>query len=116
MAGNKRGPAKGAPNAGRPRVKHPAANDAGYPLTTVGPPGRGKRELAHRVIAYGGTIGGSKVPPKSSDKATTGIVNHLDRNRADDRKTNLKPTSRSVNNMAKYRTPGGYKAKRKPAG
>ncbi len=104
MAGpGKRGPAPG--KGGRPRSKTPAANDAGYPLTSVGPPGHGKRELAHRVIAFGGSIGGTKVPPKSSDKAKSGIVNHLDMNRGDLRKSNLSVTTRSVNNEAKYRTP-----------
>ncbi len=104
MAGvGRRGPAKGS--GGRPRTKTPAANDAGYPLTSVGPPGHGKRELAHRVIAFGGTIGGAKVPPASSGSAKTGIVNHLNRVRSDDSKSNLQVTTKSVNNEAKYRTP-----------
>ncbi len=103
MAGpGRRGPAKGS--GGRPRTKTPAANDAGYKLTSVGPAGKGKRELAHRVIAYGGTIGGAKVPPASSGSAKTGIVNHKDRIRSDDRKSNLQITSKSVNNEARYRT------------
>ncbi len=97
-----RGPAKGS--GGRPRTKTPAANDAGYKLTTVGPKSAGKRELEHRVIAFGGKVAGTKVPPASSKTATTGIVNHKDRIRSDDRKANLEVTTRSVNNEAKYRT------------
>ncbi len=97
-----RGPAKGS--GGRPRSKSPAANDAGYKLTTVGPKSAGKRELEHRVIAFGGKVGGTKVPPASSKTATTGIVNHKDMKRSDDRKANLEITTRSVNNLGKYRT------------
>ena len=103
MAGvGKRGPAPG--KGGRPRTKTPAANDAGYKLTTVGPKSAGKREELHRVVAYGGKVAGSKVPPASSKTATTGIVNHKDMKRSDDRKSNLEITTRSVNNLAKYRT------------
>ncbi len=98
-----RGPAKGS--GGRPRTKTPAANDAGYKLTTNGPKSNGTRELLHRTVAYGGTVGGTKKPPKSSDTAKTGIVNHKDMNRADDRRSNLEITSRSTNNLSKYRTP-----------
>ncbi len=97
-----RGPAKGS--GGRPRSKTPAANDAGYKLTTVGPKSAGKREELHRVVAYGGKVAGAKVPPASSKTATTGIVNHLNMRRGDDRKANLSITTRSVNNESKYRT------------
>ncbi len=108
MAGvGKRGPAPG--KGGRPRTKTPAANDAGYKLTTVGPKSAGKREELHRVVAYGGKVGGAKVPPASSKTATTGIVNHKDMKRSDDRKSNLEITTRSVNNLGKYRTKRGKK-------
>ncbi len=102
-----RGPAKGS--GGRPRSKTPAANDAGYKLTTVGPKSAGKREELHRVVAYGGKVAGAKVPPASSKTATTGIVNHKDMKRSDDRKSNLEITTRSVNNLGKYRTKRGKK-------
>ncbi len=102
-----RGPAKGS--GGRPRSKTPAANDAGYKLTTVGKKGAGVREELHRVVAYGGKVAGSKVPPASSKTATTGIVNHKDMKRSDDRKANLEITTRSVNNLGKYRTKRGKK-------
>ncbi len=102
-----RGPAKGS--GGRPRTKTPAANDAGYKLTTNGPKSNGTRELLHRTVAYGGKVAGAKVPPASSKTATTGIVNHKDMKRSDDRKANLEITTRSVNNLAKYRTKRGKK-------
>ncbi len=103
MAGTgKRGPAPG--KGGRPRSKTPAANDAGYKLTTNGPKSNGTRELLHRTVAFGGTVGGTKKPPPSSGSAKTGIVNHLDKNRGDDRKSNLSITTKSVNNEARYRT------------
>lgn len=91
----KPGPRKG--HGGAPRKRNPASNKGGYQLTTVGPKSRGTRQYAHRVIAHGGSVGGTKRAPKSS-KGTRSVVDHRNRNRSDNRSSNLRRVSRSTNN------------------
>jgi hypothetical protein len=93
MAGKgKPGPSKG--HGGRPRK--PAGEGAtrkdGYKRRTVGPKGDGKQVYEHRAVAYGGT------PPKSSKSAKKGIVDHKDRNKSNNSKSNLRKTTKSKNN------------------
>lgn len=91
----KPGPAKGSGGAPRKAVTKPNVAGGGYSRVTVGPAGKGTTVYKHRAVAYGG------VPPKSSKGATTGIVDHKNRQRGSNGKSNLRITTRSVNNANK---------------
>lgn len=84
------GPAKG--KGGRPRkpIGKGKARADGYERTTVGPKGKGKQVYEHRAVAFGGT------PPKGS-KAKGTVVDHKNRKRGDNKKTNLRKTSKRGN-------------------
>lgn len=79
----KRGPAKG--HGGRPRKqeKDVAVRSDGYKRVTVGPKSKGTQVYAHRAKAYGGT------PPKVGKGSNT-VVDHKNRKRSDNRKSNLR--------------------------
>lgn len=85
----KRGPKKG--HGGRPRTKSPATREDGYKRVTVGPKSDGKQVYAHRAAAGLGQVKGSK-----SGK-TGGVVDHKNRDRDDNRKANLRRTTKSGN-------------------
>lgn len=91
----KRGPKKG--HGGRPRLKRGSRRGDGYHNVTVGPKGRGKRQLLHRVIAYGGSAGGRKRAPKGS-KSRGVVVHHRNHRRGDVRRSNLRKVSKAYNN------------------
>ena len=90
MAGSKPGPAKG--KGGRPRVSatKAATRKDGYKRVTVGPKGDGKQVYAHRAAAGLGRVKGSK------GKGT--VVDHKNRNRSDNRASNLRKVSKAANN------------------
>lgn len=90
-----RGPAKG--HGGRPRLKRGSPRGDGYHNTTVGPKGRGKRQLVHRVKAYGGRIGGRKSAPKGSKGRGT-VVHHVNHRRGLNSRGNLRKVSKAYNN------------------
>lgn len=83
----KRGPAKG--HGGRPRKKESevAVRNDGYKRVTVGPKSKGQQVYAHRAKAYGGT------PPKVGKGSKT-VVDHKNKKRSDNRKSNLRLTGR----------------------
>lgn len=86
----KPGPSKG--HGGRPRVsaKSAATRKDGYKRVTVGKPGKGKQVYAHRdAVGLGGTKG-------SKGKGT--VVDHKNRNRSDNRASNLRKVSKAANN------------------
>lgn len=101
MAGSKPGPAKG--HGGRPRKKGGSrltkGENKGYVKVTVGPPGKGKQEYKHRVVA--GVVG----------KGYNTVVDHRNNMKSDDRKSNLKPMSRG-SNTAKRNRDGGKPRRR----
>lgn len=90
-----RGPAKG--HGGRPRLKRGSKRGDGYANVTVGPKGRGKRQLLHRVKAYGGSAGGRKMAPKGSKGRGT-VVHHKNHIRGDVSRSNLRKVSKAYNN------------------
>lgn len=85
------GPSKG--QGGRPRTSSPKARGDGYKRVTTGPKGDGTQVYAHRAKA--GLGKGSK-----SGK-TGGVVDHKNRKRGDNRRTNLKVTTKAGNNRNK---------------
>ena len=91
MAGKGRpGPKKG--EGGRPRKalgKGKTRSD-GYRRTTVGEPGKGKQVYEHRAKAGLGKTKGSK------GKGT--VVDHVNRDRDDNSKSNLRKVSKAKNN------------------
>ena len=93
MAGKGRpGPSKG--HGGRPRksVSEVSTRDDGYKRVTVGPKGKGKQVYAHRAAVGLGSTKGSK-----SGK-TGGVVDHKDRKRGHDTRSNLRVTTKGGNN------------------
>ena len=94
---SKPGPSKGS--GGRPRL--PASKVAtrkdGYERVTRGPKGDGTQVYAHREEAGLGGVKGSKGKGK--------VVDHKNRRRADNRKSNLRVTSKKGN--AQNRKGGG---------
>lgn len=96
----KPGPNKG--EGGRPRTKNPKPRKDGYKRTTVGPPGKGEQQYEHRVKASGGdTAGGKKAPKGSKSGKKGGVVDHKDRNRSNNAKSNLRKTTKRGNNQNK---------------
>jgi hypothetical protein len=95
MAGKKPGPAKGS--GGRPRkpASKVATRADGYKRVTRGPKGDGTQVYAHREAAGVGGVKGSK-----SGK-TGGVVDHKNRKRGDNRKSNLRVGSKAANNRNK---------------
>lgn len=97
MAGKKPGPAKG--KGGRPRL--PAskvkARADGYKRVSRGPKGDGEQVYAHRQAAGVGGVKGSK-----SGK-TGGVVDHKNRKRGDNRRSNLRVTTKAANNRNRGR-------------
>lgn len=91
----KRGPKKG--HGGRPRLKRGSRRGDGYFNTTVGPKGRGKRQLLHRVKASGGRAGGRRIARKGS-KGRGLVVHHRNHRRGDSRRGNLRWVSKAYNN------------------
>ena len=85
----KPGPSKGS--GGRPRTSTPATRSDGYKRVTVGPKGKGKQVYQHRAKAGLGTTKGSK-----SGK-TGGVVDHKDRDRDNNARSNLRVTTKSGN-------------------
>lgn len=90
-----RGPAKGS--GGRPRSSSGSKRPDGYANVTVGPAGKGVRQTEHRVRAYGGTPGGSKVAPRGSQGQGT-VVHHGDHQRGNNSSSNLHKVSKATNN------------------
>ena len=91
MAGKgKPGPAKG--KGGRPRkaIGKGKTRDDGYKRTTVGPKGDGKQVYEHRAKAGLGKTKGSK------GKGT--VVDHVNHDRDDNSKSNLRKVSKAKNN------------------
>jgi hypothetical protein len=89
MAGSKPGPAKG--KGGRPRLpasKVKARSD-GYKRVSHGPKGDGTQVYAHREAAGLGGTKGSKGKGK--------VVDHKNRVRGDNRRTNLRVTTKKGN-------------------
>ncbi len=91
----KRGPKAG--HGGRPRKRTGSSRGDGYSNVTVGPKGRGVRQLLHRVIAYGGSAGGKKRAPKGS-KARGTVVHHVNHRRGDVSRGNLRKVTKAYNN------------------
>jgi hypothetical protein len=88
----KPGPAKG--KGGRPR-KPPAkvkARADGYKRVTRGPKGKGTQVYAHREAAG---VGGKK---GSKSGKTGGVVHHKNKRKGDNRRANLKVTTKAENN------------------
>lgn len=87
----KRGPAKG--HGGRPRKSSStvAVRGDGYKRVSVGPKSKGTQVYAHRAAAGLGATKGSK-----SGK-TGGIVDHKNRRRSDNKRSNLRVTTKSGN-------------------
>src|SRR5262245_10008596 len=96
MAGKKPGPAKG--HGGRPRKKGGSelkkGENKGYIKVTVGPPGKGKQEYKHRVVA--GVVG----------KGYNTVVDHKNNRKNDDSRSNLKPMTRGKNTAKRNRDGG----------
>ena len=90
MAGSKPGPAKG--KGGRPRkaASKVAARADGYKRVTRGPKGDGTQVYAHRQAAGVGGVKGSKGKGK--------VVDHKNRVRGDNRRSNLRVVSKGANN------------------
>lgn len=89
MAGSRPGPAKG--KGGRPRkpASKVATRKDGYERVTVGPKGKGTQVYAHRAkTGLGGTKG-------SKGKGT--VVDHKNRDRSDNRRANLRRTTKKGN-------------------
>lgn len=84
----KRGPKKG--EGGRPRTKNPKAREDGYKRVTVGPPSDGEQMYEHRAVE------GLK-PDSGSQSGKEGVVDHKDRNRSNNKKKNLRKTTKKVN-------------------
>ena len=86
---SKPGPDKG--EGGRPRTKTPATRKDGYKRVTVGPAGDGKQVYQHRAKAgLGGTKG-------TKSGKTGGVVDHKNRDRGDNAKSNLRVTTKKGN-------------------
>ena len=85
-----RGPDKG--EGGRPRKKDSelSVRKDGYKRKTVGPKSKGKQVYAHRAAAGLGSKKGSK------GKGT--VVDHKNKVRSDNRKSNLRKVSKAENN------------------
>lgn len=85
----KRGPAKG--QGGRPR-KSPskvATRGDGYKRVTVGPKSKGTQVYAHRAAVGLGSTKGSK--------SKGAVVDHKNRRRGDNRRSNLRITTKKGN-------------------
>jgi len=82
----KPGPSKGS--GGRPRKLRGSnvAGKLGYRRVTTGPPSKGTQKLEHRVVAGAG---------KGSKTGGT-VVHHVDHNKVNNAKKNLKKLSRRV--------------------
>ena len=95
MAGKKPGPAKGS--GGRPRkaATKVAARADGYKRVTVGPKGRGEQMYAHRDMM------GMK--PGSGSKGKGTVVDHMDGNRSNNAKSNLRRVSKAANNRNRHK-------------
>ena len=88
----KPGPAKG--KGGRPRkpASKVATRADGYKRVTVGRKGKGTQVYAHRAAAgVGGTKG-------SKSGKTGGVVHHKNKRKGDNRRSNLKVTTKAENN------------------
>jgi hypothetical protein len=88
----KPGPAKG--KGGRPRKKASKVSTRadGYKRVTRGPKGKGKQVYAHREAAG---VGGKK---GSKSGKTGGVVHHKNKRKGDNRRSNLKVTTKGENN------------------
>lgn len=95
MAGTKPGPAKG--KGGRPRkaASAVATRADGYKRVTVGPKGKGEQMYAHRDAK------GLKPGSGTKSGRTGGVVDHKNHKRGDNRKANLRVTSKAGNNRNK---------------
>lgn len=92
----KPGPDKG--EGGRPRKARHKAREDGYKRETVGPAGKGHQVYEQRAKAGLGNVKGSK-----SGK-TGGVVDHKDRNRGNNAKSNLRVTTKAKNNANRGRS------------
>jgi hypothetical protein len=91
----KPGPAKGKGGAPRKAASRVATRGDGYKRVTTGAKGKGTQVYAHRAAAgLGGTKG-------SKSGKTGGVVDHKNRKRGDNRKSNLRVTSKRGNNQNK---------------
>ena len=89
MAGKgKRGPAKG--QGGRPRTDNPKPRADGYKRVSKGPPGDGEQMYEHRAKL------GLK-PGSGSQSGSEGVVDHKNRKRGDNAKSNLRKVTKKKN-------------------
>ena len=84
----KRGPKPGT--GGRPRTTKPKARDDGYKRVSVGPPGQGEQVYEHRAAM-------GLAPDSGSQAGTEGVVDHLNKDRGDNRKANLRKVTKKKN-------------------